>query len=430
MSRTLSIEIETLTPLWTAGADSKIMDRLHETGIIGSLRWWYGAMIQGLGGCAGNHEKGGCQFDADEYAKHPELPKRERLKKAGLCDVCQLFGATGWKRRFNMELEIDQEKQKQLFSHFYNKNIRLPSGHVRQRQQKGKTTTWAGGWFLMPDSVMGKNILLKFRFNDPEDVEKMKILLSLIERHGTLGAKKASGNGVVRFRLKNNGTLAPAPVSAVFPWATSVTGGEKSPYPDLRDFIFVKVRFTPPSEKWWFCLPENKNALQKKVTDKKNRETAQTGNPEKQKVEDIFNIIIGKNFSPISPTIRNWLRYEREGKLNYEMDKYLFGSGGADAFASKINVSHAYRIDPQKNLWEFRIWGWLPINNEGMPDEGRRRFLLACLRRELRSSAFINYISRNCHKFDPFQLQSQSCNSETGLNYLQTLLQEKEGAAT
>ncbi|OKY75407.1 MAG: type III-B CRISPR module RAMP protein Cmr1 [Desulfobulbaceae bacterium DB1] len=213
MSRTLSIEIETLTPLWTAGANSRKMDRLHETGIIGSLRWWYEAMIRGLGGNVKNHESGGCQFDADAYAKHPELPKRARLKKAGLCDVCQLFGATGWKRRFNMEIGQGEK----LFEAAEKDKILLPSGRVHP----GKKGPRAGGWFLMPDSVTGKNIPLTFRFTDPEDAEKMKILLSLIERHGTLGAKKASGNGVVRFRLKNNGSLAPSPVSTVFPWATS-----------------------------------------------------------------------------------------------------------------------------------------------------------------------------------------------------------------
>ena len=34
------IKIKTLTPLWTGGVDTTT-DRLHETGIIGSLRWWY-----------------------------------------------------------------------------------------------------------------------------------------------------------------------------------------------------------------------------------------------------------------------------------------------------------------------------------------------------------------------------------------------------
>ncbi|MCD6141803.1 type III-B CRISPR module RAMP protein Cmr1, partial [Candidatus Bipolaricaulota bacterium] len=45
----MKVKIRTLTPLWTGGADGKV-DRVHETGILGSLRWWYEAIVRGLGG--------------------------------------------------------------------------------------------------------------------------------------------------------------------------------------------------------------------------------------------------------------------------------------------------------------------------------------------------------------------------------------------
>ncbi|MGQ9484848.1 MAG: RAMP superfamily CRISPR-associated protein, partial [Desulfosoma sp.] len=35
----MEIRLQTLTPLWTGGVDGTT-DRLHETGLIGSLRWW------------------------------------------------------------------------------------------------------------------------------------------------------------------------------------------------------------------------------------------------------------------------------------------------------------------------------------------------------------------------------------------------------
>jgi len=47
----VEIKLKTLTPIWTGGADGKC-DRLHETGIIGSLRWWYEVLVRGLGGYA------------------------------------------------------------------------------------------------------------------------------------------------------------------------------------------------------------------------------------------------------------------------------------------------------------------------------------------------------------------------------------------
>jgi len=44
----ITFNVKTLTPLWTGGSDGK-MDRVHETGIIGSIRWWYEVIARGLG---------------------------------------------------------------------------------------------------------------------------------------------------------------------------------------------------------------------------------------------------------------------------------------------------------------------------------------------------------------------------------------------
>ena len=41
----LEIRLKTLTPLWTGGVSGQC-DRVHETGIIGSLRWWYEAIVR------------------------------------------------------------------------------------------------------------------------------------------------------------------------------------------------------------------------------------------------------------------------------------------------------------------------------------------------------------------------------------------------
>ncbi|MCD5415521.1 type III-B CRISPR module RAMP protein Cmr1, partial [Candidatus Bipolaricaulota bacterium] len=40
MAEPLTITLKTITPLWTGGVDGTC-NRLHATGIIGSLRWWY-----------------------------------------------------------------------------------------------------------------------------------------------------------------------------------------------------------------------------------------------------------------------------------------------------------------------------------------------------------------------------------------------------
>ncbi len=83
----LKITLKTLTPLWTGGVDGAC-DRLHETGLIGSLRWWYEALVRGLGG----------------YACDPTSEDRCPNKDGNHCVVCELFGCTGWARKFRLKV--------------------------------------------------------------------------------------------------------------------------------------------------------------------------------------------------------------------------------------------------------------------------------------------------------------------------------------
>ena len=82
----MEITLKTLTRLWTGGID-QTCDRLHETGLIGSLRWWYEALVRGLGG----------------YACDPTSEDRCPDKGGKHCVACELFGCTGWARKFRLE---------------------------------------------------------------------------------------------------------------------------------------------------------------------------------------------------------------------------------------------------------------------------------------------------------------------------------------
>jgi CRISPR-associated protein Cmr1 len=81
----LTIRLKTLTPLWTGGVDQQC-DRLHETGLLGSLRWWYEALVRGLGGSA-----------CDPTDNSP-------CRDDGHCAACELFGCTGWSRKFRLRV--------------------------------------------------------------------------------------------------------------------------------------------------------------------------------------------------------------------------------------------------------------------------------------------------------------------------------------
>jgi CRISPR-associated protein Cmr1 len=83
-----------LTDLWTGSVilkDAKeriVPDRLLPTGLLGSLRWWFEVATRGLGGAACDPSDGGrCP---DQHGKR--------------CVVCELFGCTGWGRRFRFEV--------------------------------------------------------------------------------------------------------------------------------------------------------------------------------------------------------------------------------------------------------------------------------------------------------------------------------------
>lgn len=110
MSDPLQITLKTLTPLWTGGVD-QTSDRLHETGLIGSLRWWYEALVRGLGGYAcdptGEDRKARCEYD----------PKKPAPPEEQLCAACYLFGCTGWGRLFRLQIVEESIRNNPL--HFY-----------------------------------------------------------------------------------------------------------------------------------------------------------------------------------------------------------------------------------------------------------------------------------------------------------------------
>lgn len=93
----MELEIKTLTPLWTGGVETGQMDRLHETGLIGSLRWWYEAIVRGLGGWA---------CDPTDTQSCPD-------KNGKRCAACELFGCTSWQRKFKL---LILDKNKSVFS--------------------------------------------------------------------------------------------------------------------------------------------------------------------------------------------------------------------------------------------------------------------------------------------------------------------------
>ncbi len=184
----LEITLETITPIWTGGADGRA-DRLHVTGIMGSLRWWYEVMIRSIGGHVCDPSKHSCIYDSSQ-------------PYAGLCDVCRVFGATGWSRRFRLIICQDNLQPKKPTASRIDASGRLvlalSSNHPDSRSPGHK-------WYLTSNPLYGQ---MKLGIIPTGSVDKegkeffdpaiIGALLQLIADRASLGAKPQMGLGVIQ----------------------------------------------------------------------------------------------------------------------------------------------------------------------------------------------------------------------------------------
>ena len=77
-------ELTAKTDLWTGNANRE-PNRLIITGLLGSIRWWFEVLVRGLNG-------------------HACDPTRTQCEGRSHCVVCELFGCTGWARKFRFEV--------------------------------------------------------------------------------------------------------------------------------------------------------------------------------------------------------------------------------------------------------------------------------------------------------------------------------------
>jgi CRISPR-associated protein Cmr1 len=386
----LSIQLKTLTPLWTGGVDGQC-DRLHETGLIGSLRWWYEALVRGLGGQA---------CDPTGNDRCPDIKGRR-------CAACELFGCTGWARKFRMVVSGGQPV-------FGGRNVLLTSGRVQQRRRGPR----AGGWYLSGESLVGDLELriIPLREITAEEWARLKIALTLATRHAALGAKVSNGYGVVK---------APE-LGAPADWLSDLSSQKtlrRNTLPDIRDFFFAKFEFSVPSDpNWWHHLAGVREAWQGRVYDPESNLSRSLPNTKSQLQKTFAAGIV-----PLAPAIRNWLRYKSNPKFSNRLKDYIFGTARGNGIASKINISYAY-LYLNKRAWEFRVWGWLPCSGE---INGRDRFLTD-LQRVFSEDALWEYVFQDVPiKPRPVdEWLTCDCGQQDALDWLKTLLGVSERGGT
>lgn len=88
-----------ITDIWTGNAERQ-NQQLILPGLLGSIRWWFEVVVRGLGGYACDPTvKSRCPV---ENKNHPNEKRH--------CVVCELFGCTGWARKFRFEV-VDEKGQ-------------------------------------------------------------------------------------------------------------------------------------------------------------------------------------------------------------------------------------------------------------------------------------------------------------------------------
>lgn len=90
-----------LTPIWT-GDSERNGARLILTGLLGSLRWWFEVLVRGLSGSACDPTQDGNRC--------PDLKVKNATERLHHCVVCELFGCTGWARKFRFQVLDAQGK--------------------------------------------------------------------------------------------------------------------------------------------------------------------------------------------------------------------------------------------------------------------------------------------------------------------------------
>lgn len=319
------IKLRLITPLWTGDIDSKSY-LVQTTGIIGSLRWWTEAILRGLN-----------YFACDPTGEDDRCPKetQKNSKKLSYCSACLIFGATGIRRLFKLQISGGQ---------------RLFDGVPINIKPKERNRGWYLGSGLIGD--INLNIIpLDKAFNE----NLLYVPLNIASNWGGLGAKTQIGYGVVKIkdkievRLDDFKKLLEERLKKL---NVEIRNNTNSTYPNLKEMFFAKVRFNVNNDEWWKEVDGIKPYNSRNYSGYRN---------DKRMISWINSSSV-----PIAPAIKNWLRFgdgrnlwvTRSHNVN-TIETWLFGTTRNQKSTSKINISCAYRINT--HLWELRIWGWIPL---------------------------------------------------------------------
>jgi CRISPR-associated protein Cmr1 len=367
------LKLRTLTPLWT-GDIYKNSGEVKETGIIGSLRWWYEGIVRGLGvhACSpvdDDEERKHCSFNMEAYKD--ALKEGKTIKNAlnkGLkqvCPVCRLFGCEGWRKRFRVEVSGIGTLPLFFIAH---KNVYVSNGgwlfrifNGSRKEGRGANvkyyfdskTLWDDESFLFKIIPTTNSESIDV-INDEDVIAMLSFLVKVIADYAGIGAKTQNGFGQIEVvegldrnivergkRLIMNevqnykkGNKAKELLSMERFFSLLFEIKDKAPYRGVEQII-GEPAFPQGFDYRRYFIPCAFDIRYKIRT--KNPFTGQ-----------------GENYG-----MRPFFK-ERFGK---EIAEFLLGKTqpkhDEDRQASQVNVSHLYRENPSGSFY-LKIWGYIP----------------------------------------------------------------------
>lgn len=324
----LTLSIDTRTPLWTGGVTTQQMKRVEESGVLGSLRWWYEAVLRGLVG-AGLRQDGVCDPTGD--SQH----RCNWESHHWVCRVCDLFGATGYARRFRLTMQGGNP---------------LWKGDRVQITAPGGRNGWYFGapWISTPNSPISGHIL---PLRGASMANDLAVVLALISKWGALGARTQHGLGVVDATLQDGQGQPVRPDVSAFlaPYTSRLYPDDGRP--SLSNLFFARLTLRDGvSAQWW-----------------RQARLGQGATHPDWRLNDGFSV-------PVAPAIKYKLRFAgvtSTGRTGVSVLSAISNATQAECFfgraepndnrAAMLHVSNAY-CDQQTGRWQFRVWGWFPRN--------------------------------------------------------------------
>ena len=169
--------------IWTGSSNSREMEGINSTSILGGLRFWTNALLR--------TEK---RFVCDKKTLCDYKPD----EKSKICDACKIFGCTGIARAFSLSVDQYSEYKKNQQYPVYLNDLKYINKEGKTKQPTYYIRTGYTGNFDISLSIV-RPLYGSMLYILPEEV---LVSLFLMIEFGTIGAYDQYGCGITNFANK------------------------------------------------------------------------------------------------------------------------------------------------------------------------------------------------------------------------------------